>query len=150
MDKAPELIAPCGIYCGSCSAYLARAHDLRACGIRMSYCTGCRARSKQCALLKKRCAQIRDGSLRFCSECTDFPCAPLGTLDRRYREKYHMSPIENLETIRDRGTGVFLREEEERRRCPTCGGTVSCHNGICFDCGLAALRHRKQYRWEDR
>jgi len=45
---------------------------------------------------------------------------------------------------------TFLEREEERWRCPTCGGTICCHNGICFDCGLEKLKAKKKvYRWED-
>jgi hypothetical protein len=35
-------------------------------------------------------------------------------------------------------------------KCPRCGDTVCCHNGICFNCGLDELRaKRKRYRWDD-
>jgi len=45
---------------------------------------------------------------------------------------------------------TFLEREEERWRCPTCGGTICCHNGICFDCGPEKLKAKKKvYRWED-
>ncbi|HXX54594.1 MAG TPA: DUF3795 domain-containing protein [Methanoregula sp.] len=142
MDRDPELVAPCGINCAVCSAYLARQHDLRKHGIRMPYCAGCRARNKQCALLKKRCARIGEGSLRFCSGCPDFPCRQLAGLDRRYRDRYGLSPLANLAVIRDNGTAAFMDREEARWRCPSCGGTVSCHHGTCFDCGIDRLRAR--------
>jgi len=61
-----------------------------------------------------------------------------------------MSFVENLETIRDRGIEEFLVMEKEKWRCPDCGGTICCHNGVCFECGIEKLKGRKQlYRWED-
>ena len=38
---------------------------------------------------------------RYCYECDGFPCARVKRLDKRYRTKYEMSMIENLEYIRD-------------------------------------------------
>jgi len=150
MEKDPDLIAPCGMNCAVCGAYLSRAHDIRSRGIRQPYCTGCRPRDKQCALLKKRCPQIGEGTIRFCSACPDYPCRRLEGLDRRYRERYHMSMIANLETIREIGVDAFLDREAEKWRCPSCGGTICCHNGICYDCGIDDLLNRKQrMRWTD-
>jgi len=63
-------------------------------------------------------------------------------LDKRYRERYHMSMLENLAFIKDQGTDVFLQKEAETWQCPGCGGTISCHNGICFDCGIERFRAR--------
>jgi len=148
MDEA--LIAPCGMNCGVCSGYLALEHDVRSQGIRMPYCGGCRPRDKKCAFLKKRCSLLLNGEVKYCYECKDFPCRELIHIDRRYRNLYRMSMIENLEFIRENGIGELLEKEEERWRCPRCGGVICCHNGICFDCGLDELRTRKKlYRWED-
>jgi hypothetical protein len=38
---------------------------------------------------------------RYCYECDEFPCARVKRLDKRYRTKYEMGMIENLEYIRD-------------------------------------------------
>ena len=39
----------------------------------------------------------------FCFDCDKFPCDRLKRLDKRYREKYGMSEIENLNKIREIG-----------------------------------------------
>jgi predicted amidophosphoribosyltransferase len=58
--------------------------------------------------------------------------------------------IENLKYIKENGIRQFLDREKERWKCPACGGTISCHNGICFNCGLELLKNKKKrYRWED-
>lgn len=51
---------------------------------------------------------------RFCYTCTKFPCDRLRLMDRRYRTRYGMSEIENLEFIRDRGIRRFLEREREK------------------------------------
>ncbi|MBA7584154.1 hypothetical protein ES708_26107 [subsurface metagenome] len=145
-----ELIAPCGMNCAICSAYLARQHDLRSQGIMRSYCAGCRPRGKNCAFLKKKCNLLGKGQVKYCYECPDFPCPILKHLDKRYRTNYRMSMIENLEFIRENGVEKLLEKEAEKWRCPNCGGVICCHNGVCFSCGLELLKaKKKRYRWED-
>jgi hypothetical protein len=59
-----------------------------------------------------------------------------------------MSMIENLEYIKQNGIEKFLAKEEEKWKCPECGGTICCHNGICFSCGLEKLKNKKKkHRW---
>jgi hypothetical protein len=144
-----ELIAPCGMDCGICISYLAMQNDLNKKGFRKSYCAGCLPRGKNCAFIfmKKNCDLLGKGLVRFCYECQDFPCRRLKTIDKRYRTKYHMSMIANLEYIRDKGIGKFLEKEREKWRCPECGGVICCHNGLCLNCGLDKLLQKKTYRW---
>ncbi len=143
------LIAPCGMNCGVCSAYLSFTHDVRSKGIRTPYCVGCRPRNKQCSFLKKRCERLSKGTIKYCYECVEFPCERLRQLDRRYRTFFKMSLIENLETIRRHGIAHLLMEQIARWKCPGCGGVICCHNGICYDCGLDRLRTKKNlYRWD--
>ncbi|MHB8104356.1 MAG: DUF3795 domain-containing protein, partial [Dehalococcoidales bacterium] len=55
------LVAPCGMNCGLCSAYLAMKNDLKKLGIQRSYCAGCRPRGKNCAFMKKNCELLGEG-----------------------------------------------------------------------------------------
>jgi len=143
-----ELIAPCGMNCGICSAFLAKTHDIKSRDVRMGYCAGCRPRGKQCAWIKKRCEYI--GHLTYCYECPEFPCKTLQHLDTRYRTLFRMSMIENLNFIKENGLEKFLAKEQAKWQCPDCGGTICCHNGLCFNCSLETLQKKKQkYRWED-
>jgi hypothetical protein len=150
MKMEEELIAPCGMNCAVCSAYLAMQNDLRKQGVMRIYCAGCRPRGKNCAFMKKACEKLGEGLVKYCFECADFPCRRLKHLDKRYRTFYHMSMIENLETIKRDGVPMLLEIEAGKWRCPECGGTICCHNGICFSCGLEKLKSKKRrYRWED-
>ncbi len=148
MEEA--LVAPCGMDCGLCAAFLAMKSGLKSRGIRVPYCAGCRPRGKQCAYLKKYCGRLGEGGLQYCYECGDFPCRHLQGIDKRYRVRYRVSLTENLEYIKEHGIEAFLQQETQRWRCPECGGVICCHNGICFSCGLDKLRSRPNlYRWED-
>lgn len=144
------LIAPCGMNCGVCSGYLALKNYVKSKGVKMTYCAGCRPRNKQCAFLKKKCQRLLKGLVQYCYECDVFPCASLLHIDKRYRTLFRMSMIDNLKYIKEHGIKKFLKKEEEKWRCPDCGGTISCHNGICFSCGLEKLKNKKKiYRRTD-
>jgi hypothetical protein len=145
-----DLIAPCGMNCAICSGYLALVNNVKEKGIRMPYCAGCRPRGKACAFLKKHCHLLLSGEVKYCFQCRQFPCLRLSQLDGRYRSRFRMSMIENLESIKKNGVAEFLKAEDEKWECPECSGVISCHNGICFSCGLERLREKKKlYNWKD-
>ena len=144
-----QLVAPCGMNCALCVSYLAMKNDLKKKGFSKTYCAGCLPRGKNCAFMKQQCDLLGQGKVRFCYECDDFPCRRLKGLDKRYRERYHMSMIENLKHIRDHGMARFLDDEAARWRCPRCGEAICCHNGLCLSCDLEKLRQKKTYRWDE-
>jgi hypothetical protein len=126
-----ELIAPCGMNCGICLAYLRKDRK----------CPGCRGndvgKNKSCVrCIIKNCEKIKTSKSGFCYECTEYPCQRLKQLDKRYRTKYSMSMIENLGNIKTIGLVAFVRQEEERWRCSKCGGTICVHRSYCYNCGL--------------
>ncbi len=145
MDK--QLIAPCGMNCNLCVSYLAGKYDLNKKGIRRVYCAGCLPRGKHCLHMASHCDLLGKGLVRFCFECDSFPCKRLKALDKRYRTKYHLSMIDNLKMIRDHGIDAFLKKEEEKWNCPTCGNPVCCHIGLCLQCQIDTLLQNRKYRW---
>jgi hypothetical protein len=142
-----ELIAPCGMNCALCVHYQAMAHDLNKRGLRRKYCPGCLPRGQGCLHMGDTCDTLKNGLLRSCHECGALACKRLKALDKRYRAKYHMSMLENLAYIQEHGIEAFLAKEEEKWRCPTCGGLICCHNGLCLRCDLDTLIQNKRYRW---
>jgi hypothetical protein len=136
MDK--ELIAPCGMNCGICMAYLREKNKCPGCAHIDPYLKSYR---RNCTI--RNCETIKSNQSGFCYECADYPCRRLKQLDKRYTTKYHMSMLENLEMIRDKGIEALLTREAEKWKCPECGGIISCHNGICYSCGLNKLKNRK-------
>ena len=128
------LIAPCGMNCAICSAFLAQKYDLKKHGIMRSYCAGCRPRGKNCAFMKKSCERLGNGLVQYCFECTEYPCRTLKRLDKRYRTNYHMSMIENLDNIKKLGIRKFIKSENKRWACSKCGGMICVHRGYCLKC----------------
>jgi hypothetical protein len=133
MTEATSLIAPCGMNCGICRAYLRKERK----------CPGCHgpdtdksASWTKCVI--RNCATIKQSRSKFCFECENYPCQPLKRLDKRYRTKYRMSMLENLEYIRKTGLSAFVKKENERWRCLTCGGVICVHKGYCLRCGPSA------------
>ena len=125
-----SLVAPCGMNCGICMAYLRKKNK----------CPGCRGTNVDkrvtCVRCKiKNCTNFRNDKAKFCFECGDFPCDRVKHLDKRYRTKYNMSMIENLENIMNFGIRKFLKNEDIRWTCFQCGGTICVHKGYCVDCG---------------
>ena len=123
------LIAPCGMNCSICTAYLREENK----------CPGCREididkpiTRVECKI--KKCDFLQKKAVRFCFQCDSFPCDRLKHLDRRYRTKYSMSMIENLENIRKVGIQQFIEDEKMRWACPQCGGTICVHKRYCYSC----------------
>ena len=85
MEK--EMIAPCGMNCSLCIAYLGEKYDIKKHGINRKYCDGCRPRGENCLHMAKVCEKVGKGQITFCYECEDFPCKRLKSLDKRYRTK---------------------------------------------------------------
>lgn len=148
MNMEEELIAPCGMNCGLCISYLAGKNDINKSGFSRKYCAGCIPRDKNCTFMQ--CDLLRKELVQFCYECAGYPCSRLKSLDRRYRTKYHMSMIENLEFIKDQGIDKFLEKEEAKWRCSECGGMICCHNGLCLNCEIEKLQKNTKYRWNEK
>ncbi len=125
MDAA--LIAPCGMNCALCYAY---QRD-------KNHCDGCRSDNipseycRRCVI--KNCKTRLENSWADCSLC-EKPCQRLKQLDKRYRTKYGMSMLANLEVIRVQGMNVFLNEQAAKWTCPDCGSLICVHRGRCINC----------------
>lgn len=134
-----KLIAPCGMNCGICMAFLRKKNKCPGCAsldpYRRSYRRACTVRS---------CETIKTNTSGFCYDCSKFPCRRLKQLDKRYTTKYNMSMLENLGIIRENGIKTLLDREAEKWKCPDCGGVISCHNGICYGCGVDKLPVKKK------
>ena len=126
----PSLIAPCGIDCRLCRAYV---RDKKA-------CPGCRGenvfKSSSCLQCKiKKCEKLVTGNFEYCFECGEFPCERLSRLDKRYRTKYGTSPIDNLMSIQKIGVRRFVKNENKKWICPQCGALLCMHQAQCIACG---------------
>ena len=117
------LLAPCGMNCGICRAFL-RPHNP---------CHGCNDAGQNRPQTRVNCrlrvCDKRRGS--FC-DCAEIPCDRLRHLDLRYRTRYGMSQIENLEFIREHGIKKFL--EHERGKWISDEGILCVHDRKRYIC----------------
>lgn len=124
------MIAPCGINCGTCIAFLRNGRNR---------CPGCRYEAPDkpktrvsCKI--KNCEYLPNAGSGFCSDCHLFPCARMKQIDKRYRTKYKTSLIRNLGAIKETGIRSYLEAETRRWSCPVCGAVVSVHRESCLKC----------------
>ena len=126
-----NLIAPCGMNCGICLGYLREKNK----------CPGCRDRDEnkpgyRVKCIIKNCPVLKENKMKFCSDkCDKYPCKRLKNLDKRYRTKYGMSMIENLENIKKFGIRNFVNSEKTRWKCKKCGSIICVHRNFCLKCG---------------
>ena len=103
-------ISPCGMNCVVCIGFLRDKNK----------CPGCRSdweiNSKyirKCII--RNCDQLKNNNWKFCSrKCENYPCKRLKSLDKRYKTKYGMSMLENLENIDKYGIRKFIDMEKKR------------------------------------
>jgi hypothetical protein len=129
-STSPILIAPCGINCRLCRAYVRDK----------TVCPGCRGedafKPTSCVnCLIKTCEKSVNGKFEYCFECDEFPCKRLAQLDKRYRTQYGLSVIENLLSIKEIGILQFVEKENQKWTCPECGSMLCMHQPKCITCG---------------
>lgn len=121
------MIAPCGMNCAICIGHIREENR----------CPGCRVMTPQNRKYCKRCVIKLCGKRtgKYCFSCKELPCSRMKRLDARYRERYGMSEIENLASIKKYGIKAFVKREQKRWKCQKCGMLLSCHRNECPQCG---------------
>jgi ribosomal protein S27AE len=126
-----EMIAPCGMNCGSCLGFMRFKEHCPGCRMvdnsKPEYC-------KSCIIIN--CDLLKTTESGFCYDCPKYPCRRLKNLDKRYRTRYNTSFFDNLAMIKNEGIDRFLTFETNRRTCPQCGSIICVHRPFCFECGF--------------
>jgi hypothetical protein len=126
-----KLIAPCGMNCAICIGYIRDKNK----------CPGCRkidayefSYGRKCII--RNCLILKQNKMKFCSnKCQKYPCLRLKNLDKRYKNKYGMSMIENLENIDKDGIRKFIKNEKVKWQCSSCKEIICVHRYNCLKCG---------------
>jgi hypothetical protein len=126
-----SLIAPCGMDCALCLAYQRVKNHCAGCNSADS--EKCNACSK-CSM--KHCEFYSNSKAKFCYSCSKYPCKKVKHIDKRYRTKYGMSMIENLNAIKETGIRNFVKLEKQKWTCPGCGNLICVHRKNCLVCGM--------------
>lgn len=132
------LIAACGMNCGLCIGFLRERNP----------CGGCFKKDdenkpevcRSCSIIN--CDHLAHTASGFCYDCNIYPCTRLKKLDHRYRSKYGMSMIENLELIKKTGLEDFTKKEESRWTCKVCGSGLCVHRPHCLKCKTETIKTR--------
>jgi len=133
--KTKELAGICGLYCGACSTY--RAYKDKDCtllkklsvrsnvSVRRVVCDGCLStnyrlylppESRDCDF--RKC--VKERKVTWCFECAEFPCGRLDSFSRDGRA-HHTAVIDNLKEMKSLGVEEWLKVQEKRWQCPSCG-----------------------------
>lgn len=128
--KYQDLIAPCGMNCGLCIGYLRVKKPCGGCfkindENKPKHCRSCNIAN---------CDSLVNTESGFCFECKTYPCTRLKRLDKRYRTKYGMSMLENLNYIQKFGIEKFFRNEEKKWSCRECNSGLCVHRSFCLNC----------------
>lgn len=115
-----DLIAPCGLYCGECSAF------------QSGSCGGCISRQGLCLKYTKICkiysCCVAERGLRVCGQCQEFPCEKLKMFFDT--PAWYNNVVGNLRQIQKAGLEKFLRKEVKRVQklisCAQKQGFVHC------------------------
>ena len=123
------LIAPCGMNCTLCAAFQRDKNKCSGCLTpdthKSNHCLNCSI---------KLCEHHNPVQSVFCYDCAKFPCSRIKHIDKRYRTKYRMSMIENLNFIQNNGLEQFIINEEIKWKCADCGGLLCVHKELCLNC----------------
>lgn len=152
-----NLAAPCGLYCGACSILAAgrkndpKLMELLAVGVadylghpvevKDLACEGCH--SDVVAIMCRECdlrACALSKGLTHCSKCADFPCQQI--IDFNNDDfRHHSEVLDNIRRQRDIGIDAWIKEQDERWRCPKCGCVADWYAGQCSNCDTILEGH---------
>lgn len=136
-------IAPCGLICDLCYGFQRKKDKCDGCnsnGNINKYCL-------KCAI--KNCSEKIDKS-DLCFKCNKYPCKRIKDLEKRYKNKYGESLICNFEQIKEKGIRLFIKEQNEKWKCPDCGMMLCVHKENCANCGKPNTRFPENMRKQNK
>ena len=152
-----KLAAPCGLYCGACSIIAAvrtgdpQLLELIAGGVAKYLghpvkvkdltCEGCLSdvRAIMCRECNLRACAFEKG-LTYCAQCADFPCQQIIDFNND-GFRHHSEVLDNIRRQQEIGIDAWVKEQEERWRCPNCSCVVDWYAGQCPDCNTTLKGH---------
>ena len=144
-----KLAAPCGLYCGVCSVYVADTNNdiglkekiapVYGVTVEELQCDGCNSDRlfKYCRTCSIRDCVTQKG-FEGCYQCRDFPCKFTEAFPTEAGRKIMSQAISRW---RELGTEKWVEEENKRYRCPQCGAGLlrgarrcrNCRNQVAID-----------------
>ena len=143
-----ELVAICGLYCGTCPQWLAyrekdveqleRISQATSIPIEEIRCDGCLSdkifpHCVQCGI--RECAGEK--KVTWCFQCDDFPCQRLRDFTDAHIVNgisHHANVLEDLQYMKMHGIEQWAEEQERAGRCPQCGKRLYWYSRKCPKC----------------
>jgi hypothetical protein len=144
-DRTPDkkLSAVCGLFCPSCTVYIASMYDrarLQKLASRFSVtveemeCHGCRS-DKRGLYCNKRCKMSKcaaEKGIEFCGECKDYPCTELKEFQSQMPHRNGLWASQRR--IKESGLAKWYSEMLEQYSCLNCGTINSAYDMACRNC----------------
>ncbi len=127
-DTIPTtMFAPCGMNCMVCYRHCV---SKKSCGGCFQDTDGKSEGCKSCRI--QSC--VKEKGIQYCFSCKHFRCKLIQKMDKRYRDRYNQSLIENSIQVREHGLVAFLAAERSKWICGKCDGIISLHDNECSEC----------------
>ncbi len=145
MEVERELLAPCGLYCGTCAVLIAyrdgnekfKEKLLGLYGLSATEQVRCKGCMSEDRFLYCEVCPIRDCCARKgyegCHQCDDWPCEFIENFPYPVGKKVMLRAIP---TWREHGTEKWVEMEEKRYICPDCGYVLFRGAKRCRGCGI--------------
>jgi len=146
-ERNLELVGFCGVCCGACTTYRAyndNDESLVEWEIRTGmpkeeiFCEGCRSGlvNKWCSECKfRKCVEGK--KIENCFQCETFPCKML--VDFSKTRPHRTLGLRNLVQLKDARIEDWLKEQEKRWTCSSCGKKLHWYAERCPKCGAKFL-----------
>lgn len=121
------MFAPCGMDCMVCYKH---CYHKKPCAGCLNNDEGKPEHCRKCKI--KDC--VKEKSLTYCFECSEFPCKLIKNLEKSYNQRYQASLIENSLFVREYGLERFMEQQKLKYTCPICDGIISIHDKECSEC----------------
>jgi hypothetical protein len=140
--KNHKLFAYCGLYCSSCSVFIASQEDparLQIIANKMNRsveetrCNGCRSEklSSYCLNCDLKICAISKG-IDFCSECNDYPCSKLKSFQKKMPHRSEL--FDSLDYVKNNSIEKWEEKMIQDFSCPKCGKINSPYFINCKKC----------------
>jgi hypothetical protein len=138
----PDLLAPCGLYCGVCGVYMAHRDNNDKFKERLATVYGVEPKDVRCrgclseepfgycsACLIKSCVKEKEN--QGCHQCGEFPCELIEQFPLPVGKRVIMRTIPQW---REMGTEKWVAAEEARYHCPHCNAILFRGAKRCREC----------------
>lgn len=121
------MFAPCGMNCKVCYKH---CYSKKPCAGCLKSDMGKPEHCRKCKI--KDC--VKSKGLKYCFECSDYPCKLMKSLEKSYNKRYQSSLLENSKIVQNQGLESFMAVQKSKYTCAKCGGIISIHDRECSEC----------------